>query len=258
MKKCSFRLFNNCHRRSRNLLIIFFLMFLFTVVRMLFALNVANITVGRLTTDFSLADELKHEPVDTEVQTLLEDIFRLEQYLKLAGSDSLNMIINLADSSVQLQLHGVALFKPAIVKQYPAQFLDISPAVFNNEFGMITAITDERANLPHKPVRKMVPGENSEMDSKNNTPDNDRLRWQFSTGNSIDVIITGVDTKCDSIVSINPSGEILRYRVSHFFKNIFPHKYSPALFLWIDAADAGAIYRAMPEKGKVLIRKQNI
>jgi hypothetical protein len=186
---------------------------------------------------------------DTTVGELIEDIYLLEGLLELAGSDSISLSIDLSDNQVGIQLKGLPLLNSQIIKQFP----DKHDLVSHPGFAEVTFIQREKANSSKKPVKKIETAGGKSI--KNQEPDSSVYRplfWEFETGNNMKVIIRGVREKNDSIYRINPVKELALFFAGEFINNIFPSEYKPHLFLWLPDKDAIAIYRALPEKGKII------
>ncbi len=190
-----------------------------------------------------------------EIRNMIKDLYWLEGQLMLAGSDSMIMTVNLDDKKVGLQLKGLPLLNADILRQYPENFLSKININAYSEFAKVTNIEVEKTNALKKPVKKV--GINKEKSSQAGHHDPLReksLLWTFYTGNEIKVTILGVDQNNDSVFVINHLKDIALHQIKDYPGLLFSSEYCPSLFLWLSDKDARAIYRAMPEKGKVLFR----
>lgn len=191
-----------------------------------------------------------------EIQEKMKDIHWMERTLTLAKSDSLNLGINLADSIVQVQLKGTVLLQAKIKKQMPSPFFEKLNYGTYLDFTKIATITEEAANLPKRPIIKVQApkNENEVKEVKKDTIPDPVLVWQFALDNKIDVIITGIGLGKDSLPETNFNKDLLKYNVGKIKKHWLPENYQPTLYLWLDDNDAKAIFRAIPEKGKVAFK----
>ena len=190
-----------------------------------------------------------------ELQEKVKEIHWLEQQLSLAKSDSLNLWINLQDSVVQVHLKGIVLLESEILKQFPDDFIQSKSFGAHLHLSSATAIVNEVSNLPKKPVKKVkAPKSEDEVVSvSHDTVPLPALFWKFQTENNLEVVITGVKLNADSTQAEIPNKDIFKYRFEAFKENPFPKNYRPTLFIWLNDTDARAIYRAIPEKGKVVL-----
>jgi hypothetical protein len=176
--------------------------------------------------------------------------------LQLAKSDSLNLGINLSDSIVQVQLRGTVLLQAKIQKQIPAKFFEDLNYGTYLDFTKIASVIEEQATIVKRPVKRVQAPKNEDEAAKvkHDTIPDPLLVWQFKLDNNIDVVITGIGLGADSLVANNYNKDIFNYSTEYFKKNLFPKTYIPTLFIWLNDNDAKALYRAIPEKGKVVFR----
>lgn len=191
-----------------------------------------------------------------EVNRIKKDILWYEQLLKLSKSDSIYLAINLQDSVVQLKLKGMYLAEAKIVFQYPYDFLKTANEETYRHFATVSAIHNETANLPKKPVRKVVAYsyENENGKASVDTTEKKQLKWMFITEDNLRVIISGVKTASGSSHHFHPKQDVLQYRMQDVIRDPFPEHYMPTLYLWLYNQEATAIYRAVPPGGKLLFR----
>lgn len=232
--------------------IIFFVLLVLFIVRLIIAVSVAKSSATETETrGDTLSDDLYIRGWhDTTVGEMIQDIYLLEGLLELAGSDSISLSIDLSDNQVGIQLKGLPLLNSQIIKQFPNNYNFVS----HPGFAGVTFIKSEKANSLKKPVRKIETAGGPSI--KNQKPDSSLYRpllWKFETGNDMKVIIRGVREKNDSIYRINPVKDLALFFAGEFINDIFPSEYMPCLILWLPDKDAVAIYRAVPEKGKIII-----
>jgi hypothetical protein len=190
-----------------------------------------------------------------EIQKKKKEINWLERQLLLAKSDSLTLGISLNDSIVQLQLKGTVLVQTKMIKQHPGHFFDSLNFGAYHDFTKIATIVEEQSTIPKKPIRKVQApkNENEVQEFKHDTIPDPLLVWQFSLNNRINVIITGVGLK-DSVMNIQYNKNMIEYNYNKMKKNLLPENYTPTLYIWLNDKDAKSIYRAIPEKGKVVFK----
>jgi hypothetical protein len=191
-----------------------------------------------------------------EIQEKKKEIHWLERHLTLAKSDSLNLGINLADSIVQVQLKGTVLFQAKIQKQNPAQFYNELNYGTYLDFTKIARISDEQANILKRPLKRIQAPKNEDEAAKikhDSIPD-PLLVWKFKLDNQIEVVITGIGLNKDSVADLRFDEDMLRYNVEKVKQKWVTEHYIPTLYIWLNDKDAKAIYRAIPEKGKVVFR----
>ncbi len=191
-----------------------------------------------------------------EIQEKKKEVHWLERHLTLAKSDSLNLGINLADSIVQVQLKGTVLFQAKIQKQNPAQFYNELNYGTYLDFTKIARISDEQANILKRPLKRIQAPKNEDEAAKikhDSIPD-PLLVWKFKLDNQIEVVITGIGLNKDSVADLRFDEDMLRYNVEKVKQKWVTEHYIPTLYIWLNDKDAKAIYRAIPEKGKVVFR----
>jgi hypothetical protein len=206
-------------------------------------------------------DNVVEKPDETlwqnaEAQVLQKEIYWLEQQLVLAKSDSISLGINLTDSIVQVQLKGTILFQAKILQQTPVNFMNLLNEDAYLAFARINRIEKEFANIPKRPVKKVVAPKNESevIEVKHDSIPEVTLNWKFLVENNINVVINGAQMNEDSLFQVNASRDVLKYRNFEFIQQVIPNSYSPTLFLWVNDKEAKAIYRAIPENGKVIFR----
>jgi hypothetical protein len=239
-----------------SIVAVFVLLLIFFIVRLVFAVNAARTGSERFKSLFREGADHSSQWNIAEIREAEKEVYWLEQQLILANSDSISLAVNLSDSVVFIQLRGMDLFHAKILKQFPGQFLNSMNQEAFRQWGKVSEIQSESANVPRKPIKKVKAPMNgiSQPAKKNGRIRNPKLIWHFTTGNNMRVVITGVKMTSDSVFVINPRTDIMQYRAHEFFSEIIPSEYAPSLYLWLNDKDAKAIYRAVPEKGKVLFR----
>jgi len=232
---------------------------------LLLALTVTRYMMAMKTVDTTVKEKLAHIPEEDinhagwnipEIQEKQKEVHWLERHLQLAKTDSLNLGINLTDSIVQVQLRGTVLLQARIQNQVPAHFFESLNYGTYLDFTKIATIIEEQASIVKRPVKRVQAPKNEDEAAKvkHDTIPDPLLVWKFKLDNDIEVVITGIGLNKDSLVEARFNKDILNYSAEYFQKNLFPKTYIPTLFIWLNDNDAKALYRAIPEKGKVVFR----
>jgi len=237
-------------------IVIILLLLAFTITRYVMAINAVETAVKEKLTLIAEEDINYAGWNVPEIQENKKEVHRLEQHLQLAKSDSLNLGINLSDSIVQVQLRGTVLLQARIQKQIPAHFFETLNYGTYLDFTKISAIVEEQATIVKRPVKRVQAPKNENEVAKvqKDTIPDPYLIWEFKLDNEIKVVITGIGLKKDSLIDEHFNKDIFNYSTEYFKKNMFPKTYIPTLYIWLNDNDAKALYRAIPEKGKVAFR----
>lgn len=192
----------------------------------------------------------------SEFRDIWKDKFWGENQLALAKDDSMSLGIHFHDSIFQLQYKGLPLIKSKIMAVYPKQFsADFNELAYKNLFSQPWIIRSQQANKQKKPFRKMTvntDGSTNTEDDKN--PSAELVLWSFLTENDYRVVVFGV--KQDSVQNTNFKWQMYQDRFRAKLKNSTNSTgFYPTIYLWINDADALAIFRALPENAKITIRK---
>lgn len=233
---------------------IFVLLLAFTLTRFIKGINLVDQVLNEKLATIPLEELNDASWNNTEIQQKKKEVNSIEQMLLLAKSDSLNLGINLADSSLLVQLKGTILLQAKILKQYPIPFLQSLNFGAYDDLTKITSIVEEQSTIIKRPVKKVQApkNENEVTDVKHDTIPSPLLVWKIKLKNQIEIVITGVGMNKDSLLDLNYNKDMLKYNIADLKKNVMPKVYIPTLYLWLSDKDAKAIYRAIPEKGKVV------
>jgi hypothetical protein len=236
--------------------VVFLLLLAITVIRYVMAMNAVQLAIDEKL--LVIPDEEIHDAGWNipEIQIKKKEINWLERQLLLAKSDSLNLGISLNDSIVQVQLKGTVLVQAKMIQHHPLHFFDSLNYGAYHDFTRIAAIIDEQSTIPKKPIRKVqAPKNEDEVQAvKHDSLPDPLLVWQFSLDNRINVVITGVGLDNDSILNFQYRKNMIDYNLSNLKTNLFPKSYTPTLYIWLNDKDAKSVYRAIPEKGKVVFK----
>lgn len=237
-------------------IVVFVVLSAITTARLILAQKAVKLAVDEKTATFNETDINDLGWNIIEIQEKKKEVHWLDQQLLLAKSDSLNLGINLSDSIVQVQLKGTALLQANILKQYPVHFMESPNYAAYLDFTAISRIIDEQSTIPKKPIKKVkAPKNESEVvEVKHDTIQIPPLVWRFTLDNKIEVVITGVGHNPDSTLNLQFNKDIINYSFDKLNKNLIPKNFLPTFYIWLDDKDAKAIYRAIPEGGKVVFK----
>ena len=227
-----------------------------TVFRFIEAEKAVKLAINEKTLNFAETDVNDAGWNIPEIEQKKKEVHWMEQQLLLAKSDSLNLGINLADSTIQVQLKGTVLLQANILKQLPAHFIENPNYAAYLDFTAMSKIVKEKSTSVKRPVKKVQApkNENEVKEVKHDTIPENPIIWQFTLDNQIEVVITGVGLGKDSLLDMNFNNDILKFNVEKFKNNWIPKTYIPTLYIWLEDKDAKAIYRAIPENGRVVFK----
>lgn len=235
---------------------VFVILISVTLIRYIMAEKSVQSAINEKKSNFSERDINDSGWNIPEIKQKKKDVHWLEQQLLLAKSDSINMGINLADSIIQVQLKGTVLFQANILKQEPALFFESPDYAAYINISAISRIINEKSTIAKKPIKKVQApkNENEVTTVKHDTIPVPPIVWQFVLDNDIEVVITGVGLNQDSLLDMHYKNDILKYNLDRLKKNRVSKRYIPTLYIWLNDKDAKAIYRAIPENGKVVFK----
>ena len=235
---------------------VFVALLAFTAIRYISAINIAEAAAKEKIQGIPEKEINDIGWTIPEIKEKKKEVHWLERTLALAKSDSLNLGISLTDSIVQVQLKGTVLLQAKMLHQDPYHFFDsLNYGTYLN-FTKIATIFEEQANIVKRPViRVQAPKNENEVKEvvKDTIPD-PMLVWQFKLDNQIEVVVTGVGLDKDSVFNPQYQKDLKKYKTDLFKNNIMPKTYFPTLYIWLQDKDARAIYRAIPERGKVVFK----
>jgi hypothetical protein len=239
-----------------TIIVIFLLLLAFTATRYVMAMKAVETAVKVKLAHISEEDINYAGWNVPEIKEKKKEVHQLERFLQLAKSDSLNMGINLSDSIVQVQLKGTVLLQARIQKQIPEHFFETLNYGTYLDFTKIATIIEEQATIVKRPVKTIQAPKNEDEAAKvkKDTISDPLLVWKFKLNNDIELVITGIGSSKDSLVVGNFNNDIFKYSTEYYKKNLFPKTFIPTLYIWLNDNDAKALYRAIPEKGKVTFR----
>ncbi len=188
----------------------------------------------------------------------------LEARLKMAGSDSIGMTVNLADSLVQLEMDGVVLRTIRPEKVEAARFFKgIDPVAYVHHFSKPFVITEIEGSIEKNPITtKKAPKDTLEAAQNEPTLDSVRaewVEWHLLLDSTLIISIVQSD-QFDG----GPSLKTWKYRMKRHAKTLGmtnnamlrlkKPKILPEITVYIPAAEARSFFRALPREGNVIVR----
>jgi len=214
-----------------------------------------SLAAGQLTEGMSL-EMIPEGWSQQEQRDLWTEKFWIVNQLAISKLDSMSLGICFSDSSFQLMFKGLPLIKARMCYIWPENMLtEMDPRVYAKLFSKPSVMVSDTANLPKKVFRKVrvnAEGEAVPVDSVGVV--GGCLSWIFVTDNHLRFVVTGYG--CDSL-DLQPS--VRKDLFAHHMSSIsgdyfFRDDYQPTIFIWLNDADAKAIYKALPRHAAVIVR----
>ena len=208
-------------------------------------------------------DTLNDQPMLT---SLSRQIAFKKALLQISENDSINLVVNLHDSTVQLTINGV-IIHTTIIQSFHVDplFLHLSNMVYHKLFSQPLTIVEENATIVKEPiVIRQAPKNPEEAAINAYQPDTliqnpAFLRMKLEHNIQIvfeqDTIISWEDKKTAFMFK-------LQYRMTYFinslksFISLKKQEYNPDIFIQMPVNELREIYRALPENSSVVIYYQ--
>lgn len=173
----------------------------------------------------------------------------LENQLLVSKEDSMNLSIDLQDSLVQLRFKGLTLVKSKISLILPRNFLqNVDVNSYGKLFGSPSTIVSGYSNIAKKPYHRVNIANAGDTTAFLKKVKPRMFSWSFTTDHKIRVVIHGYDSL---ETNLHPRRDLLKFRLKNLITKP-SDSYTPTLFIWINNKEAIDIYRALPEKAKVI------
>lgn len=199
---------------------------------------------------------------DSLYHSLLREKAFLQSRILMAGSDSISMTLNLADSLAHLEIAGV------VVKTSNISGIRMSKILNSGNESIITSllssplnITDSRATIKKEPLMiKIAPKDTSEYkpDIMPDTSAYEAVSYILETDKGIRIYVTQ-EEKAKKRYGRQLAWFDLRYRLVNTWdalKSVVQLKvpqYKPWIRIKLPRTDAKVIYRAIPAKGQITL-----
>lgn len=201
---------------------------------------------------------------DTATSKLLRDKAFREALLSMSEDDSINMILNVNDSTLSLAIHGVIIHQTRLSGIRIDFFLRKMPQIYYIRFlSSPLKVADDYATIVKVPlVEKEAPRDTLEaMMNAAETPDtliHDPAFAMLDTDNGFQLILEQEENPKLRDKAVRLSFYIHRaateiwQAIKSIFSLRFDH-YTPTLRVKLPAGDLRAIYRALPAKPYVVV-----
>jgi hypothetical protein len=206
-------------------------------------------------------DSIYYQP---EISHLIKDKAYKEALIKLAESDSIQLVINLSDSTVNLSLKGVMIHQTKVSELHIDIFLrKVSLMQELKFFSQPLIVHSQYSTIVKEPVVvRHAPKDTTEAALNAWQPDTlvqNPAFMAFSVEHSIQVIFEQEDNKSayDKWKKFGFYSHLL-YRKTitslERFLSLKPQEYKPTITIKMPVDDLRAIYRALPENTFVVIK----
>jgi hypothetical protein len=259
---------NNTMLKGRKYLIALVLFILaFMIYYAIMAISAPGRQLNKLTNEYGYKPDGKNtidEKVfsDSTYLNLLKEKAFNQARIAMAETDSISLVLNLADSTAELQISGVTVHSSHFSR------MDVSKIIrTGNEYIMTTmfsrplTITDDYSSIKKEPlVIKMAPKDTSEFrpDIILDTADYEPVNFIIEIDTLLRIYIYQQE-KLNRGDGRQQFMFDLRFRLHNFsdsFKKICVFKvpdYHPFIKIRIPRANAKIIYRALPRHGQVTV-----
>jgi hypothetical protein len=260
-------LINEQPGKNRNLIILIILSSVFIIYYSIMALLSPEKKLKEITNEFALKKDTKikvDERIfsDSAYLKLLKEKAYLQSRISMAETDSVYLTINLADSSVNLEISGVVVHKTKVKKiKLSKIFAKGNEYIISTMLSSPFTIADDISSIKKEPLLiKMAPKDTSEYqpDVIPDTADFEPVNYMLEMHNGVRIFFYQEER------SMKGDGSHffwfdLHYRLHNVLsslKRIMLLKvpeYHPYIKLRLPRADAKNIYRAIPVHGQVAV-----
>ncbi|MBE0661450.1 MAG: hypothetical protein IH597_03195 [Bacteroidales bacterium] len=258
------------HKRNKRLLIWITSLLLFIVMAIfIFYLTLAVYASSRwvreTNNEFAAKEGAAADPelhTDEAFIALQKEIAFKKARLKMAATDSIGLSINLPDSLLLLEVSGVTVASVKINKQKLSRsFRGIEHTALAGLLSNALLTTNSTSTIVKEPIiEKMAPRDTLEANLPEKTVDttkNEPVFFELALEKGIRLFVLQEETTAlDRTNRFNFMLKRSMAKAARNLKSIFRFElpdYHPEILLIIPASDARAIYRALPEKGRVAI-----
>jgi hypothetical protein len=201
---------------------------------------------------------------DTAISKLVRDKAFRGALLALSEDDSINMILNINDSTLSLAIHGVIIHQTRLSGMRVDFFVRKMPQIFYVKFfSSPLKIVDDYATIVKVPlVEKEAPRDTLEaMMNAAETPDtliHDPAFAMLGTDNGFQIVLEQEENPklIDKAVKLSFYMRRAATETWHAVKSVFSlsfDHYTPTFRIKLPAGDLRAVYRALPTKPYVVV-----
>lgn len=197
------------------------------------------------------------------LDSLQHQIAFKQALLALPKKDSMNLVLNVPDSTLGLFVNGISIYKTKLTALNLDPLLKgLSEEVYYSQFSKPLAVTSSRASIEKEPIiEKTAPKSQEEFLASVTMPESvvyDPAFIHLALENGMDIFIglNELADKADRRVERQFYAPERRGNRNSLLKSLFtfkPLKYRPEIILEGSNAEITSIYRALPEQPKVVV-----
>lgn len=195
------------------------------------------------------------------LEKTIKEITYNEAFISMAKNDSIGLIVNLSDSTLQLSLQGVIIHSAKIETVSSDGFFNaMDICSYQNLFSSPLEITAQKATVDKEPiVVKKAPKSEAEATAALSVQATDSIKSQkvadveLTVGLGFSIYIYDSSNGCQRADGrVGVKGETLA-NIKRIF-TLKKIKYQPAIHVCVSKDDAVSIYRALPSKAYVVMK----
>lgn len=241
---------------------------LFCLAILAFTAVYTYLSVGAVRQRMELAK--KQSKGEVSVNPSLIDLMKekawVESRLKMAGSDSIGLSIDLRQHTILMELKGVVVMKSKI-RDYSTSgfFKRMDGNVYFAMFGTPLTIQKFESSIEKNPFKVVIAPKNAEeaeaAATKKDSIPNENVFWTVKLDRDFELNIQGIDSvsESQSKYKLGKGFEFKRdlKNIANSFGHIVKFKkpiYTPEILISIPENEAKAILRALPRNAWVTIR----
>lgn len=199
---------------------------------------------------------------DSAYVMMMKEKAFIQAKITMAETDSISLVLNLADSSANLEINGVKVHSASMKKIRLSKILSSGPPeVLTSMLSTPLNIVRDYATIKKEPLMiKMAPKDTSEFkpDIIPDTSDYEPVNYILESDNGLRIIVyQDVDTTASDRMNHFMFDTKDRFRIFwRSFKKVAVLKvpeYYPFIRIRLPKADAKIIYRALPRNGQIAV-----
>jgi hypothetical protein len=255
---------------SKIKIILYFSVSLVALVLILVAIKLVNAPIAKLN-EWEIKMVNEHTAGATIVQiannavydSLQRNIALRKALLTLIRKDSMVLVVNLPDSSLNLVLNGVFIHHVKIDEyEIDPMLKDLSLALYVNQFSTPLTITSTSATIVKEPIiEKEAPKSPADLLASLTTPDTLIFKpayLKMTAENGINFFIEQTEDSLKEDRRVRASFNTIhtserRRALFNAIINVEAYDYQPSLLLKVTKIELTAIYRALPKETKVVV-----
>lgn len=198
-----------------------------------------------------------------ELTELLKKKAFFEAQIAIAGNDSINLVVNLNDSTINLMLKGVNIHVSKISKIQKDKFFDVlHPLAFAKIFSKPLILESEFSTIVKEPiVIKKAPKNEEEAIAMATVPEKPALQpgyfsMQLSSGINLILIQNEFISDEEKQVLKKFKKDLRNQKIKNKIDGLLKPQntnYIPTIVLSLSSEEISSIYRAIPYKANIVI-----